>query len=207
MRPKKRLGQHFLGDQRVLQRIADSLELTGAETVVEIGPGRGAHLRLLARLRTEDPRCTEAGEHCVLVWIGLYRPSADELLASAPDTPPPVPAVALLGFPLAPAEVEPLPAALPADLCRRVRDAFSERGIEISAVSGTFNAIHPDRAWFVAALRAGITTVIDNSHNSRTAAHSDAAVEAGHQGRVEAGAEVGRGVERWRLKFNDPALR
>ncbi|THE16700.1 transporter, partial [Kocuria rosea] len=35
--------------------------------------------RLLARLRTEDPRCTEAGEHCVLVWIGLYRPSADEL--------------------------------------------------------------------------------------------------------------------------------
>ena len=27
--------------------------------------------RLLARLRTEDPRCTEAGEHCVLVWIGL----------------------------------------------------------------------------------------------------------------------------------------
>ena len=35
--------------------------------------------RLLARLRAEDPRCTEAGEHCVLVWIGLYRPSADEL--------------------------------------------------------------------------------------------------------------------------------
>lgn len=35
--------------------------------------------RLLARLRAEDPRCTEAGEHCVLVWIGLYRPSEDEL--------------------------------------------------------------------------------------------------------------------------------
>ncbi len=40
--PRKRLGQHFLSDPRILSRIADSLELTGTETVVEIGPGRGA---------------------------------------------------------------------------------------------------------------------------------------------------------------------
>ena len=38
----KRLGQHFLNDQRVLAAIAAALELTGDETVVEIGPGRGA---------------------------------------------------------------------------------------------------------------------------------------------------------------------
>ena len=44
----KRLGQHFLADRRVLERIADALELTGAETVVEIGPGRGALTDLLA---------------------------------------------------------------------------------------------------------------------------------------------------------------
>ena len=37
----KRLGQHFLNDRRILERIADALQLTGTETVVEIGPGRG----------------------------------------------------------------------------------------------------------------------------------------------------------------------
>jgi SAM-dependent methyltransferase len=40
--PRKRLGQHFLSDPRILDRIADALELRGHETVVEIGPGRGA---------------------------------------------------------------------------------------------------------------------------------------------------------------------
>lgn len=44
----KRLGQHFLTDRRVLERIADSLELTPDDTVVEIGPGRGALTDLLA---------------------------------------------------------------------------------------------------------------------------------------------------------------
>lgn len=38
----KRLGQHFLSDPRALDGIVDALLLTGAETVVEVGPGRGA---------------------------------------------------------------------------------------------------------------------------------------------------------------------
>ncbi len=45
---RKSLGQHFLGDRGVLARIAAALELTGAETVIEIGPGRGALTDLLA---------------------------------------------------------------------------------------------------------------------------------------------------------------
>lgn len=45
---RKNLGQHFLNDTRILQRIVDALELTGSETVVEIGPGRGSLTRLLA---------------------------------------------------------------------------------------------------------------------------------------------------------------
>ena len=44
----KRLGQHFLNDERVLESIASALDLTGDETVVEIGPGRGALTRHLA---------------------------------------------------------------------------------------------------------------------------------------------------------------
>jgi 16S rRNA (adenine1518-N6/adenine1519-N6)-dimethyltransferase len=47
---RKSLGQHFLSDPRILARIADALALTGEETVVEIGPGRGGLTeQLLAR--------------------------------------------------------------------------------------------------------------------------------------------------------------
>ncbi len=41
-RPRKFLGQHFLTDPRILGRIADALEITPDDTVIEIGPGRGA---------------------------------------------------------------------------------------------------------------------------------------------------------------------
>ncbi|HEX6536855.1 MAG TPA: 16S rRNA (adenine(1518)-N(6)/adenine(1519)-N(6))-dimethyltransferase RsmA [Gemmatimonadaceae bacterium] len=47
---RKSLGQHFLSDPRILARIADALDLAPTETVVEIGPGRGALTeQLLAR--------------------------------------------------------------------------------------------------------------------------------------------------------------
>ena len=39
---RKSLGQHFLNDPRILGRIADALDLSGGELVIEIGPGRGA---------------------------------------------------------------------------------------------------------------------------------------------------------------------
>ena len=40
-RAKRRLGQHFLTDPRLLGRIADALAPTRADTVLEVGPGRG----------------------------------------------------------------------------------------------------------------------------------------------------------------------
>jgi 16S rRNA (adenine1518-N6/adenine1519-N6)-dimethyltransferase len=40
-RAKRRLGQHFLADPRILSRIADALAPGPQDTVVEIGPGRG----------------------------------------------------------------------------------------------------------------------------------------------------------------------
>src|SRR5512142_1139699 len=46
----KRFGQHFLGDRAALDDIADAALLTPTDTVVEVGPGRGALTeRLLAR--------------------------------------------------------------------------------------------------------------------------------------------------------------
>ena len=42
LHPSKRLGQHFLTDRRVIDRIIKSFDPTPHETIVEIGPGRGA---------------------------------------------------------------------------------------------------------------------------------------------------------------------
>jgi len=48
-RPKRRLGQHFLHDPRILNRLADALGATPADTVLEIGPGPGGLTEALAR--------------------------------------------------------------------------------------------------------------------------------------------------------------
>jgi 16S rRNA (adenine1518-N6/adenine1519-N6)-dimethyltransferase len=48
LRPKKALGQHFLLHPHQARRIVAALNLTGAETVVEIGAGLGALTGLLA---------------------------------------------------------------------------------------------------------------------------------------------------------------
>lgn len=41
VKAKKHLGQHFLKDLSIAQRIADALKLSGYEHLVEIGPGMG----------------------------------------------------------------------------------------------------------------------------------------------------------------------
>jgi len=41
-RPKRALGQNFLSDPNVARRIVDSLGIEAGDTVIEIGPGRGA---------------------------------------------------------------------------------------------------------------------------------------------------------------------
>lgn len=48
-RARKRLGQHFLTDPRILDRIVGALELRGDETVIEVGPGRGSLTERLAK--------------------------------------------------------------------------------------------------------------------------------------------------------------
>jgi len=49
LRARKSLGQHFLVDGRVLQRIVSAAELAPEDTVVEVGPGLGILTRELAR--------------------------------------------------------------------------------------------------------------------------------------------------------------
>jgi 16S rRNA (adenine1518-N6/adenine1519-N6)-dimethyltransferase len=47
IRARRRFGQHFLHDNRVLARIVDAIDPKPGERIVEIGPGRGALSRPL----------------------------------------------------------------------------------------------------------------------------------------------------------------
>ncbi len=46
--PKKALGQNFIHDPNLLEKIVATAELDGSETVIEIGPGTGAMTTVLA---------------------------------------------------------------------------------------------------------------------------------------------------------------
>lgn len=48
-KPKKRLGQHFLIDEAVLQHILSAAEVSPGEIVVEVGPGLGILTEALAK--------------------------------------------------------------------------------------------------------------------------------------------------------------
>ena len=49
VKAKKHLGQHFLNDETIAQKIADSLTLTNYKTVLEIGPGMGVLTKYLLK--------------------------------------------------------------------------------------------------------------------------------------------------------------
>jgi len=48
IRPRKSLGQHFLKDRRVLQRILTAASLSPTDTVIEVGAGKGVLTQALA---------------------------------------------------------------------------------------------------------------------------------------------------------------
>jgi 16S rRNA (adenine1518-N6/adenine1519-N6)-dimethyltransferase len=52
-KPKKRLGQHFLIDDAVLERILSAAELSPGDIVIEIGPGLGMLTEGLAKQRAK----------------------------------------------------------------------------------------------------------------------------------------------------------
>lgn len=93
-RPKKRLGQHFLSDPRLLGRIADAVGAGPDDTVLEIGPGPGGLTgalaaragrvvavekdpALAAALRGRWPRVEVVeGDALALDWHALVPPGA-----------------------------------------------------------------------------------------------------------------------------------
>lgn len=74
VRPKKHLGQHFLKEDHIAQRIAESLTHHGGNrAVIEVGPGTGALTRHLASRTDIDLTCVE-----------MDRESVDHLLVAFP---------------------------------------------------------------------------------------------------------------------------
>lgn len=59
IRPKKNLGQHFLKDSNIAQRIVDSLTGEGYASVLEIGPGTGILTDLIIKRAFPDFRVIE----------------------------------------------------------------------------------------------------------------------------------------------------
>jgi 16S rRNA (adenine1518-N6/adenine1519-N6)-dimethyltransferase len=53
VRAKKHLGQHFLKDERIAKKIADSLSHEGYHRVLEIGPGMGILTKHLLRAKSK----------------------------------------------------------------------------------------------------------------------------------------------------------
>ena len=58
VKPKKNLGQHFLTDQNIAKRIADTVDACPDIPVLEIGPGMG----VLTQYLVEKPREVKAVE-------------------------------------------------------------------------------------------------------------------------------------------------
>lgn len=52
IKPKKKLGQNFLSDPKIISKIAKAAEITKGDTVIEIGPGKGSLTKeLLSRAK------------------------------------------------------------------------------------------------------------------------------------------------------------
>lgn len=72
VRPKKHLGQHFLTDESVAQRIVDSVLCENTKNVVEIGPGTGVLTKYLLQRADVNLRVIELDSESVLYLAKNY---------------------------------------------------------------------------------------------------------------------------------------
>ena len=100
-RPRKRLGQHFLTDRRILQRILAAARLSPSDTVVEVGAGRGILTESLAQaagrviaVEIDEALCEQMRlrlapyPNVAIVCGDILALPPEDLLAHAGATPP-----------------------------------------------------------------------------------------------------------------------
>ncbi len=71
-RARKRFGQHWLDDPRVLERIVAAAEIQPGERVLEIGPGRGSLTELLLRTAAAAVRAVELDRDLIAGLDGRF---------------------------------------------------------------------------------------------------------------------------------------
>ena len=73
IKAKKHLGQHFLNDENIAKKIADTLSLNGHKTILEIGPGMGVLTKYLldknGQLVDFYPSAVDPFDERILDWI------------------------------------------------------------------------------------------------------------------------------------------
>lgn len=74
VRPKKHLGQHFLTDQRIAERITSSLQST--DNVLEVGPGKGVLTNYLIKISGINAKLVDLDEESIL-HLNQHFPEVD----------------------------------------------------------------------------------------------------------------------------------
>ena len=72
VRAKKHLGQHFLKDEGIAQRIARLVPFEGVEKVLEIGPGMGVMTKYLLDMPNIETWVVEIDQESVSYLKALY---------------------------------------------------------------------------------------------------------------------------------------
>lgn len=80
VRAKKSLGQHFLKDQKIAERIVESLDTSLAGTVLEIGPGTGVLTQYLVKIEGIEFKAAEIDTESIEFLQKNYPQIGDNLL-------------------------------------------------------------------------------------------------------------------------------
>lgn len=80
VRPKKSLGQHFLKDQKIAQKIVDAIEGLNQKTVLEIGPGTGVLTDILIKDSKIDLYAIEVDSESYEYLQATYPSLGDKLI-------------------------------------------------------------------------------------------------------------------------------
>ncbi len=82
VKPKKSLGQHFLTDKNIAQKIVNSLTWQGYDRALEIGPGMGILTEILLALPDKEMRYVEIDRTSV-EYLNTRFPSVSEKILNA----------------------------------------------------------------------------------------------------------------------------
>lgn len=81
VRAKKNLGQHFLKDKNIAQKIVDSLRAENVNKVLEIGPGMGVLTQFLLQNQSFETSAVEIDRESV-EYLNLHFPELKERIIS-----------------------------------------------------------------------------------------------------------------------------